>query len=112
MRAMEGAPKFAESQTLPSVDYAAFASSLGLEGIAVDKPDDIGPAWDRALAADRPVLLDVRCDPNVPPIPPHATLEQMKDTGRAILEGDQDRWGVIREGVLTKVQEILPHSGD
>jgi pyruvate dehydrogenase (quinone) len=48
----------------------------------------------------------------VPPIPPHATLEQMKDTGRAILEGDQDRWGVIREGVLTKVQEILPHSGD
>ena len=112
MRAMEGAPKFAESQTLPSVDYAAFASSLGLEGIAVDKPDDIGPAWDRALAADRPVLLDVRCVPNVPPIPPHATLEQMKDTGRAILEGDQDRWGVIREGVLTKVQEILPHSGD
>ena len=112
MRAMEGAPKFAESQTLPSVDYAAFASSLGLEGIAVDKPDDIGPAWDRALAADRPVLLDVRCDPNVPPLPPHATLEQMKDTGRAILEGDQDRWGVIREGVLTKVQEILPHSGD
>ncbi|MFY9887977.1 MAG: thiamine pyrophosphate-requiring protein [Streptosporangiaceae bacterium] len=112
MRAMEGAPKFAESQTLPSVDYAAFASSLGLEGIAVDKPDDIGPAWDRALAADHPVLLDVRCDPNVPPIPPHATLEQMKDTGRAILEGDQDRWGVIREGVLTKVQEILPHSGD
>jgi len=112
MRAMEGAPKFAESQTLPSVDYAAFASSLGLEGIAVDKPDDIGPAWDRALAADRPVLLDVRCDPNVPPIPPHATLEQMKDTGRALLEGDQDRWGVIREGVLTKVQEILPHSGD
>jgi pyruvate dehydrogenase (quinone) len=112
MRAMEGAPKFAESQTLPSVDYAAFASSLGLEGIAVDKPDDIGPAWDRALAADRPVLLDVRCDPNVPPIPPHATLEQMKDTGRAILEGDQDRWGVIKEGVLTKVQEILPHSGD
>ena len=62
-----------------------------------------------ALAADRPTLLDVRCDPNVPPIPPHATLDQMKDAGRAILKGDQDRWGVVKEGVLTKVQELLPH---
>ena len=55
MRAMEGAPKFAESQTLPDVDYAAFAASLGLAGIHVDKPDQLGPAWDSALAADRPV---------------------------------------------------------
>jgi pyruvate dehydrogenase (quinone) len=112
MRAMEGAPKFVESQTLPSVDYAGFAASLGLQGITVEKPDDIGPAWDRALAADRPTLLDVYCDPNVPPIPPHATLDQMKDAGRAILKGDQDRWGVVKEGVLTKVQEFLPHKED
>jgi pyruvate dehydrogenase (quinone) len=54
-------------------------------------PDDIGPAWDRALAADRPTLLDVYCDPNVPPIPPHATLDQMKDAGRAILKGGRAR---------------------
>jgi pyruvate dehydrogenase (quinone) len=94
------------------VDYAGFAASLGLQGIAVDKPDDIGPAWDRALAADRPTLLDVSCDPNVPPIPPHATLDQMKDAGRAILKGDPDWWGVVKEGVLTKVQELLPHKED
>ena len=112
MRAMEGAPKFAESQTLPSVDYASWAASLGLQGIAVDKPDDIGPAWDRALAADRPTLLDVRCDPNVPPIPPHATLEQMEATGKAILGGDENRWGFVKEGIKTKVQEFLPHSGE
>ena len=112
MRAMEGAPKFAESQTLPSIDYAGFAASLGLQAIAVDKPGDIGPAWDRALAADRPTLLDVRCDPNVPPIPPHATLDQVKDAGRAILKGDQDRWGIVKEGVKTKVQEFLPHKED
>ena len=112
MRAMEGAPKFVKPETLPSVDYAGFAASLGLQGIAVDKPDDIGPAWDRALAADRPTLLDVYCDPNVPPIPPHATFDQMKDAGRAILKGDPDRWGVVKEGVLTKVQELLPHKED
>jgi pyruvate dehydrogenase (quinone) len=112
MRAMQGAPKFPESQTLPDVDYAAFAASLGLLAINVDKPDEIGPAWDRALAAARPTVLDVRCDPNVPPIPPHATLEQAKDTAKALLHGDEDRWGVIKEGVKTKVQEFLPHSSE
>jgi pyruvate dehydrogenase (quinone) len=109
MRAMEGAPKFTESQVLPDVDYAAFATSLGLEGIAVDKPGDIGPAWDRALASDRPTVLDVRTDPNIPPIPPHATFEQAKDAAKAMLKGDEDRRGVIVEGIKTKVQEFLPH---
>jgi pyruvate dehydrogenase (quinone) len=109
MRAMEGAPKFAESQTLPDVDYAAFAASLGLGAISVDKPDQIGPAWEQALTADRPTLLDVRCDPDVPPIPPHATFEQMKDAAKALIGGDENRWGVIKEGVKTKVQEFLPH---
>ena len=109
MRAMEGAPKFTQSQRLPDVDYAAFAASLGLEAISVDKPGDVGPAWDRALAADRPAVLDVRTDPDVPPIPPHATFEQAKDAAAAMLKGDEDRRGVIVEGVKTKVQEFLPH---
>lgn len=108
MRAMEGAPKFTESQVLPDVDYAAFAASLGLYGINVDKPDQLGPAWERALSADRPTLLDVRTDPDVPPIPPHATFEQAKDAAMALLKGDEDRWGVIKEGLKTKVQELLP----
>lgn len=109
MRAMEGAPKFVESQSLPDVDFAAFAASLGLQGIAVDKPEDIGPAWDRALAADRPTVLDVRTDPNVPPIPPHATTSQMLDAAKAMLAGDEDRWGVMKQGIKTKLQEFLPH---
>ncbi len=91
------------------VDYAGFAASLGLAAIAVNKPDDIAPAWERALAANRPTLLDVRCDPNVPPVPPHATLEQMTDAAKALLAGDEDRWGVVKEGVRTKLQEFLPH---
>ena len=109
MRAMEGAPKFTESQTLPSVDYAAFAESLGLQAIHVDKPAEIGPAWEAALAAARPTVLDVRTDPDVPPIPPHATFEQAKNAGKAMLKGDEDRRGVIAEGVKTKTQEFLPH---
>jgi pyruvate dehydrogenase (quinone) len=53
-------------------------------------------------------VLDVRTDPDVPPIPPHATFEQMKDAAAAMLKGDLDRWGVIKEGVMTKAREILP----
>jgi pyruvate dehydrogenase (quinone) len=109
MRAMAGAPKFVESQALPDVDFAGFADSLGLVALHVDKPDEIGPAWDRALAADRPTVLDVRCDPNVPPVPPHATFDQMTAAASALLHGDEDRWGVLKQGVKTKLQEFLPH---
>jgi pyruvate dehydrogenase (quinone) len=111
MRAMAGAPKFVDSQTLPDVDYAGFAAGLGLQGIVVDKPADVASAWDRALAADRPTVLDVHTDPNVPPIPPHATTDQMIAAAKAMLGGDEDRWGVMRVGVKTKLQEFLPHSG-
>jgi pyruvate dehydrogenase (quinone) len=109
MRAMSGAPKFVESQSLPDVDYAAFAASLGLNATVVDKPDQIGPAWDGALSSGRPSLLDVHCDPNVPPVPPHATVEQMKSAAKAMLAGDEDRWAVMATGIKTKLQEFLPH---
>ena len=111
MRAMGGSPKFPESQTLPDVDYAAFAASLGLAARTITDPDDLGPAWEEALAADRPTVLDVHTDPDVPPIPPHATFEQMKNSASALLHGDEDRWGVLREGIRTKAKEVLPGGG-
>ncbi len=109
MRAMEGAPKFIESQQLPDVDYAGWAESLGFGVRTVTDPEELGAAWDYALRADRPTLLDIHCDPNVPPIPPHATFEQMKDAAAALAKGDTDRWGVIKEGLKTKAQEFVPH---
>ena len=112
LRAMAGSPKFAESQTLPDVSYADFARSLGLQAITVDKPDEIASAWDAALSADRPTVLDVRCDPDVPPIPPHATFAQAKDLAESLIKGDENRWGIVKEGIKTKVQELIPHKDD
>ncbi|WP_375474644.1 thiamine pyrophosphate-requiring protein [uncultured Jatrophihabitans sp.] len=111
-RGMEGMPKFAESQTLPDIDYAAFARGIGLVGVNVDTTDDIGPAWDQALAADRPVLLDIRCDPNVPPIPPHATFAQAKALATAVLKGDEDAAHLVKEGLKQKAQQFLPGRKD
>jgi pyruvate dehydrogenase (quinone) len=112
LRAMGGTPKFVESQALPDTSYADFAASVGLEGITVDDPEHLEEAWRRALSADRPTVIDVHCDPDIPPIPPHATLEQMTDMASALIKGDTSRWGVIKEGLKTKAQELLPHSDD
>lgn len=111
LRAMGGTPKFVESQALPDVSYADFASSLGLGGLTVAEPEGLGRAWDRALEADRPCVLDVHCDPEVPPIPPHASLEQMKEMATALAKGDRSRWHVITQGLKTKAQELLPQGG-
>ncbi|MTD14627.1 thiamine pyrophosphate-requiring protein [Nakamurella sp. YIM 132087] len=110
MRAMSGSPKFAESQTLPDVDYAAFATSVGLTGITVRTADEVGPAWERALAAGTPTVLDIHCDPDVPPIPPHATPAQIKAMLSAIAHGDEDTWGFVKQGVKQKIQQYLPGS--
>ncbi|MFE0026199.1 thiamine pyrophosphate-requiring protein [Amycolatopsis sp. NPDC059021] len=108
LRAMGGAPKFEESQTLPEVSYADFARGIGLGGITVDSPDDLGAAWDQALSGGLPTVLDVHCDPEVPPIPPHATFDQLKSMTEAVLKGDPHAWHLIVQGAKTKAQEFLP----
>lgn len=70
-RVMEGDPKFEASQDIPNAPYYKFAELIGMKGIYCDDPERLGAAWDEALAADRPVLLDVKTDPEVPPLPPH-----------------------------------------
>ncbi len=112
MRAMEDSPKFGASQSLPDVDYAGFARSLGLLGETIHEASKLGDAWDRALSADRPTVLDVPCDPDVPPIPPHATFEQAKSLVHAVLGGDEDASGFIKQGIKQKVQQYLPGEKD
>ncbi|ORB73254.1 thiamine pyrophosphate-requiring protein [Mycobacterium scrofulaceum] len=109
MRAMAGSPKFAESQTLPDIDFAAFAASLGLGAMTIKDPEELGDAWRTALSADRPTVLDVHTDPDMPPIPPHATWDQFKSATAAVLGGDEDRVGFVKVGLKTKAQEFMPH---
>jgi pyruvate dehydrogenase (quinone) len=106
-RAMEGSPKFAASQDLPDVAYADFAKSLGLAGRRVEREDDVGPAWDEALAADRPFVIDAVVDPDVPPLPPHITFDQARSLTTALLKGDPDARGVLRQSLLEKLREYV-----
>jgi pyruvate dehydrogenase (quinone) len=87
-RVMTGDPKFDASQQIPDFDYAAYAESLKLTGLRVDNPAQIAGVWDQALAADRPVVIDALCDPEVPPLAPHITFEQAKGFMQSLLKGD------------------------
>ena len=108
-RALAGDPKFERSQDLPDFPYARYAESLGLKGILLDSPGDIGRAWDEALASDRPVVIDAITDPDVPPLPPHISFEQAKAYATALLKGDPNTRGVIRQTFREMVDAFITH---
>jgi pyruvate dehydrogenase (quinone) len=107
-RAMAGDPKFEPSQDLPDVPYAQWAELLGLRGIRVDRPGDVGPAWDEALGADRPVVLEAITDPEVPPLPPHITLQEARAFASSVLKGDPDARHMIAQALKDKAKELVP----
>jgi pyruvate dehydrogenase (quinone) len=106
-RVMAGDPKLDASQVIPDFPYARYAELLGFEGIRVSAPDEVGPAWERALAADRPVVYEAIVDPEVPPLPPHIEFEQAKNLARALAQGDPARGRIIRQSLKQKAQELL-----
>jgi pyruvate dehydrogenase (quinone) len=105
-RVMSGDPKLEASQTLPDFPYAEYARMLGLYGVRIDRPQDVGPAWDEALAAGRPALLEVITDPEVPPLPPHIRFEQAEGLAKALLKGEQSRRAIIAESIKGKLAEF------
>ncbi|WP_374828338.1 thiamine pyrophosphate-requiring protein, partial [Mycoplana dimorpha] len=107
-RVMEGDPKFDASQRIPNVPYHRFAELIGLKGLYVDRPDDVGPAWDKALAADRPVVVEFKTDPEVPPLPPHITLTQMQHLTEALVKGDPHESGIVTGTARQLLGALLP----
>jgi pyruvate dehydrogenase (quinone) len=108
-RVLGGDPKNPETQTLPYFPAAEFARLLGFEGIKVERPEDVGPAWDRALAATGPVLLEFVTDPQIAALPPHVKPAMLKKVARAVLKGDEDRVGLTEKGVRGKMTEVVEH---
>ena len=107
-RVMEGDPKFDASQQLPNVPYHKFGELIGFKGIYVDNPDHLGAAWDEALASDQPTVLEVKTDPNVPPLPPHITLKQARNFMSTLLKGDPEEGSVILGTAKEVLSSILP----
>jgi pyruvate dehydrogenase (quinone) len=107
-RVLQGDPKYEASQDIPDFPYARFAEMIGLRGIRVDDPDMVGGAWDEALAAGRPAVLEAITDPEVPPLPPHITLEQARHFAESVVRGDPERRGMVRQSLRQMVAGLLP----
>jgi pyruvate dehydrogenase (quinone) len=105
-RVLSGDPKYPGSQWLPDFPYARYAELLGFKGIYCDDGDQVGDAWQEALDAGTPVVLEVKVDPEIPPLPPHIRVEQAKKMAEAMVKGDPERVGVMEKALRGKLEEL------
>ena len=107
-RVMQGDPKFEATQDLPNVPYHAFAESIGLRGIYCDKAEDVASAWDAAFASDRPVVVEFKTDPEVPPLPAHISIKQARNFMTTVVEGDPSERAMVKGTLRQLLSGLLP----
>jgi pyruvate dehydrogenase (quinone) len=108
-RVQLGAGKTESTQAIPDFAYHSYAELLGLKGIVVRDPALVGAAWDEALAADRPVVMNVYTDPNVPPLPPNITVKDARNF-LSMMVSEPELGSVVKNSVKELVAGILPGS--
>ncbi|QOZ78794.1 thiamine pyrophosphate-requiring protein [Bradyrhizobium sp. CCBAU 53351] len=102
-----GAGKTLSTQSIPDFPYHRYAELIGLKGIFVDNPDRVGAAWDEALSADCPVVLEAYTDPNVPPLPPHITLKDAKNFV-SMLPSEPELGSVLKNSAKVLLTSVMP----
>ncbi len=107
-RALAGDPKFEDSQNIPDVNYAEFARMLGLEGLRIEKEEDVTRGLTMAMQLEKPVLVEVICDPNVPILPPHTTTDQKKKFFSAMMKGEPERNEILKQ-IYEEVKDGFKH---
>jgi pyruvate dehydrogenase (quinone) len=106
-----GDGKTESTQSIPDFPYHKYAELVGLKGIFVDDPEKLGAAWDEALAADRPVILECYTDPNVPPLPPHITMKDAKNFMTMTLT-EPELGSVLKNSARQLFANLLPVGKD
>lgn len=109
MRIEEGDPKYEASQDIFPFPFAHYAEIIGLKGIKMEKVEDIEKGWAEAFAADCPVVIEARTDPNTFVLPPHISLEQAKHFTYSVLKGDVNAFDMVKQETKGIIQGILPH---
>jgi pyruvate dehydrogenase (quinone) len=107
-RVLAGDPMYPATQRIPDFPAARYAELVGLHGVKVERPDDLAGAWTEVFSAGRPAVLEAVVDPEIPPLPPHITGEQMKKMARAMVKGDPEAVGVMEKSLRAKIEEFLP----
>ena len=111
-RILAGSPRNMQTQPLPNFPYAQFGESLGFKGIRVDSPDKVDDAWQQALNADRPVVLEAMTNGDVATLPPHITRQQAMHFLKTARRGDPDEAGMIKQSFKQVIAGIIPHKSE
>jgi acetolactate synthase I/II/III large subunit len=74
-------PARVHGTSLVNPDFAAYARAFGAHGELVETTEQFAPAFDRALAAGKPALIEIRIDPEG--ITPNATLSSIRKAAQA-----------------------------
>ena len=106
-RVLSGDPELEVSQDLPDFPYARYAELLGLTGIKIDSSDRVAGAWEEALSAGRPAVIEAITDPEIPPLPPHIRFEQASKMAQALAKGEPHGARIMRNSLKGKVDELI-----
>lgn len=109
-RVMEGNARYAATQDIADFAYAWFGEMLGLRGICVDHPPALAPAWQKPWLFDRPVIREVKTDPDVAPLPADITLKETGGFVSSIAKGDTAAVRAIIETARQVFNGILGRS--
>jgi pyruvate dehydrogenase (quinone) len=107
-RVLAGDPMYPATQRIPDFPAARYAELLGLHGIRVERPEELAAAWDEVLTAGAPAVLEAVVDPEIPPLPPHITGQQMQKMAEAMVKGDPETVGVVEKSLRAKLREFVP----
>ena len=111
-RVMAGDPKFEASQNVPDFAFAQLCGDCSACAASrVEKPEEIGAAWDQALVVGPAGRLRSLTDPEVPTLPPHITFKQAKNFAESMFKGDPHWPSMIRGAFKDAVESFHPAQG-
>jgi pyruvate dehydrogenase (quinone) len=87
-------------------DFAPWAQACGGYGRRIDHPGELDGAVRELLAHSGPALLDVRVNPNEPPMPPKVKYEQAKGFAEAFLKGQPHRASIAATLFRDKLEQL------
>jgi pyruvate dehydrogenase (quinone) len=102
---LEGNPEFGVE--LEPIDFAMVATACGAKGYTIERPEDAENILREALAHRGPTVVQAVVDPNEPPMPGKATMEQALKFAKALARGQKDAAKIIATIGEDKIREVI-----
>ncbi|MGY3443623.1 MULTISPECIES: thiamine pyrophosphate-dependent enzyme [unclassified Bradyrhizobium] len=92
---------------LQPIDFVAVARGFGLNAFGVDDPKRCGEVLHQALNTRGPVLVEATVDPHEPPMPPKASMSQLKNLAESLVRGTPAGGKIALTVASDVVREII-----